>query len=193
MVHPGEAPRTDHAFDSPPRARLEGRMRGAALVTGSARRIGRMFPQLGQVEVASRDRHEEVDEGDLAGRCLQVDAVAAALAPYAWRDLTDRMLARRVVGAVGTSPLSNSYVPSPSRSHSYFTIVPSGSIRPRGITSHWDTRQGIPTSYQRTTFARCCRVARGGVASRPRSHTGRGGTPRVVRWRRGTPHVPRRA
>jgi hypothetical protein len=26
-------------------------------------------------------------------------AVAAALAPYAWRDLTDRMLARRVVGA----------------------------------------------------------------------------------------------
>jgi len=27
-------------------------------------------------------------------------AVAAALAPYAWRDLTDRMLARRVVGAV---------------------------------------------------------------------------------------------
>src|SRR3954454_21483930 len=27
-------------------------------------------------------------------------AVAEALAPYAWRDLTDRMLARRVVGAV---------------------------------------------------------------------------------------------
>ena len=27
-------------------------------------------------------------------------AIAAALAPYAWRDLTDRMLARRVVGAV---------------------------------------------------------------------------------------------
>jgi hypothetical protein len=27
-------------------------------------------------------------------------AVAAALAPYAWRELTDRMLARRVVGAV---------------------------------------------------------------------------------------------
>jgi hypothetical protein len=26
--------------------------------------------------------------------------VAAALAPYAWRDLTDRMLARRVVGVV---------------------------------------------------------------------------------------------
>ena len=26
-------------------------------------------------------------------------AVAAALAPYAWRDLTERMLARRVVGA----------------------------------------------------------------------------------------------
>jgi hypothetical protein len=30
----------------------------------------------------------------------RVAAVAAALAPYAWRDLTDRMLARRVVGAV---------------------------------------------------------------------------------------------
>ena len=27
-------------------------------------------------------------------------AVADALAPYAWRELTDRMLARRVVGAV---------------------------------------------------------------------------------------------
>jgi hypothetical protein len=27
-------------------------------------------------------------------------AVAEALAPYAWRDLTDRMLARRVVGAL---------------------------------------------------------------------------------------------
>jgi hypothetical protein len=27
-------------------------------------------------------------------------AVAAALAPYAWREFTDRMLARRVVGAV---------------------------------------------------------------------------------------------
>jgi hypothetical protein len=29
-----------------------------------------------------------------------VGAVAAALAPYSWRDLTDRMLARCVVGAV---------------------------------------------------------------------------------------------
>jgi hypothetical protein len=30
----------------------------------------------------------------------RVAAVAAALAPYPWRDFTDRMLARRVVGAV---------------------------------------------------------------------------------------------
>jgi hypothetical protein len=29
----------------------------------------------------------------------RVAAVAAALAPYAWRELTERMLARRVVGA----------------------------------------------------------------------------------------------
>jgi hypothetical protein len=30
----------------------------------------------------------------------RVAAVAAALSPYAWRDLTDRMLARRVVAAM---------------------------------------------------------------------------------------------
>jgi hypothetical protein len=30
---------------------------------------------------------------------VRVAAVAAALAPYPWRDLTDRMLARRVVAA----------------------------------------------------------------------------------------------
>jgi len=34
-------------------------------------------------------------------RCTDDEAsVAAALAPYAWRELTDRMLARMVVGAV---------------------------------------------------------------------------------------------
>jgi hypothetical protein len=30
----------------------------------------------------------------------RVEATAAALAPYGWRDFTDRMLARRAVGAV---------------------------------------------------------------------------------------------
>jgi hypothetical protein len=34
----------------------------------------------------------------VGGECAA--AVAAALAPYAWRELTDRMLARRVVAAV---------------------------------------------------------------------------------------------
>jgi len=34
----------------------------------------------------------------VGGQCAA--AVAAALAPYAWRELTDRMLARRVVAAV---------------------------------------------------------------------------------------------
>jgi hypothetical protein len=35
---------------------------------------------------------------DVGGECTA--AVTAALAPYAWRELTDRMLARRVVAAV---------------------------------------------------------------------------------------------
>jgi len=36
--------------------------------------------------------------GSVGDECAAT--VAEALAPYAWRDLTDRMLARRVVGAV---------------------------------------------------------------------------------------------